>query len=534
MHSQCYPTADQESRRKEEFPGPHDQLRSWTAAAITSSRNTQSFGSASALVECGYSAASEAIRNFVIHRLVSVAYDHNSRRPLVALPLVLLRRIFGFISQDDRWPLSQTCRHLRSCCLGTPSLWQTILPLDWWHPCRITPGFTSIVSLLAARSLPGDLNFRSTYIIADERDEESVIALLLPIAHRLRFVAVHGLIKKVVDALQSSSLVLAEAKLTTDPGDPRVELPSGLFGGVGALRMLKLRRVDLPAIGKTCPALSNLRTFHWEDPVTLDVDPDMFRHILTLMPRLEHLHLLVQNLIWRDEGIVIPEVPSFRSFTLWFENEASHLLRFLRDVGSITQFRCISSKPPPIDSLLDGLAEHEVTAFIGPTRGELLIHPDTLGRPLSVIGDVRTLLGNNATIAWKARMQPSPSAAGLLTTLSLHEFFWPSLPIPPLPRLRWLRVTLGCCLAYQLSWIGRRDSILARWNLAAWNAPVLETLVIAHIPPPQHCQQILGNPPYQWIQANQTCFCAQTLAVSLTDVVGGSGAVGVRCVGPGS
>ncbi|EJD49100.1 hypothetical protein AURDEDRAFT_162039 [Auricularia subglabra TFB-10046 SS5] len=374
--------------------------------------------------------------------------------------------------------------------------------------------------------MPEDLNFRQAFLTAGVGDAKILTALLKPIMHRLRFFAISSLMQLdqagFRDLLDCPAPVLEEAKLASGFGNgdrPASELPSGLFAGTSKLHTLELRYIQLPPLGSTCPALSTVRSFTWEQMFSLDIDTMLFCHLLALMPRLEVLRLSVRDFIWSGMDVEMPGSCCLRSFTLWFEHEASGLVRCLRNVKTITHFYCSSARPTVTGALLDSLGEDEVTAYVGPVTSELVVLPAAFARPLSIRGNVINLFGAS-TLGWNASFQPSPLGASRITTLSLHEFYWPqSFVVPPFPRLRWLRVALASCFAYRMSPDGYFDSILADIELSTWDAPMLETVVIAYVMPKGNCQNAYAFLEDGVESILASCFCTRpTLAVCLSDV----------------
>lgn len=503
-------------------------LQRWTSTALESCREARGGEPSNSSPHVAFDAATKAVRDFAQHTLLWVAYDHNSRRPMVALPLLPLRCIFYFVDQDARWALSQTCRRLRACCLSTASLWRTTLPRYRWQGWPITPALASRFSLLAHRSLPGDLNYKGAFMAASAIDAETISTLLTPIMHRLRFIAIssltqmdelgfRNLLVTAAPALEEALLATSDFGHSQPSGSHPPELPSGLFEGSCSLRALELRYIRLPAIGSTCPALSGVRSFIWEHMFSLDVDTAMFCRILTLMPHLEILRLSVRVFAWSPSAVAMTAPCSLRSFTLFTDYAATNLAQCLRDVSSINNFYCLSAYPTLIPALLDDVAAYDVTAYIGPVTSELSVPLEAFARPVIIRGDVKALFGTIIS-GWDASLHPSAIGAGSLTRLSLHEFYWPNGTdsLPQFPRLVWLRIALASCFAYRMSPKGYNDSILAGRDVAAWDAPSLEMVVVSYVAPPKNCGD--GYFLHEDTFLLKMCFCARrTLPVCLSD-----------------
>lgn len=506
-------------------------LQRWASTTLERCRNEQGTEKSGAPAHVAFDAAAEAVRRFTQQTLLWVAYDYNSRRPMAALPLRPLRRMLCFVDQDTRWALSQTCRSLRACCLSTASLWRTTVPRYRWQGWPVTPALASRFSLLAQRSLPGDLDFRGALMATSAADVEIISALLTPVIHRLRFIAITSLIHReelgFKDLLETPAPVLEEALLAASgfgqgypTRTPPAELPSGLFAGSCSLRALELRNIRLPAMGSICPALSGIRSFNWEHMFELDVDTAIFCHILTLMPRLEVLSLSVHEFSWSLSPVAVAAPCRLRSFTLYTDQTAANIVRCLRDVSSINRFYYLSGLPASVPALLDDIAEHEVTAHIGPVTSELSVPQEAFTRQVVIRGDVRALFGASIP-SWDAALRPTALGAGSLTRLSLHEFYWPGTDgLPPFPRLVWLRIALASCFAYRMSPKVYSDSILAGRDVAAWDAPLLEAVVISHVAPPKSCRNAFVLPEdHMLLPLLETCFCARRmLPVCLSDV----------------
>lgn len=530
---------------------PAKALRSWTLEVLASMRNNIAKHGQPALdgsvAADAPSPPSEKVLQVVHNALLCVAGNYNRCSALLALPSAILRRIFDFVSYDDRWALSQTCQYLRRCCLATPTLWRTIPPR---RPpdgvlARLTTNFTRMVALLARRSVPEDLYFQAPFLINDTVDEVLTVELLLPLLPRLRFITLSfrwcGNWGRLSEILDSPAPVMGEARIfcSYEPMLPAAVLPSTLFAGgpEGQLRVMDLQHVRLPPLGQTCDALRNVRTFRWEDRFLLVITPTDLCRILALMPHLETLILNVRDFIWGDADVPIPASCRLRSLELCsitFKNG----LHCLRNLCTVTQFTYTSLRLPHAYSLVEDLAAYPLQAFAGPFRSQITVQLESARQPITVRGDVGNLFDQ---VVWANRLAISPPTAGSLTSLSLHESHWPDSelpPAPPFPTLRWLRVLLSACSERFSYSRGRAsgDCVLAQWDLPPWNAPMLETLRIAHAGPPpgRTCARLLSdrrrlipsltalNVALYDVTRSETslmsCYCAKPMAVWLADV----------------
>ncbi|EJD49101.1 hypothetical protein AURDEDRAFT_122576 [Auricularia subglabra TFB-10046 SS5] len=526
---------------------PAEALRTWTLAALDSGRTSQGGHDGLDLNVPAdiHSYTSAGIQQLVRSALMRVAGECNRHSALIALPAALLRRIFDFVRCDDRWALSQTCRDLRTSCLATPTLWRTLPPRRDWQPGRLTANFVNQLAVLAARSIPEELDFRVPYHFSDTTDETAslAVAVLKPLLPRLRFLTLWSISFEqwghFCELLESPAPALEDAQIhaSYESAERTPMLPSGLFAGSreGRLRALDLQHIQLPSAGRMCDALRNVRSFKWEARFIKVVGPTELCRILSLMPRLETLILFVDDFIWSDTDVELPVSCCLQSFELAYTRKFVNGFRCLRNLHTVSCFTCNLSRGTPA-LFLDAIAAYPLQAFVGPRQSEIVVQQENRTHSLTILGDADNI-GVNYW-GWDSEIAIYPTVAGSLTSLSLHENHWPATdPVPPFPNLRWLRLLLAACSDHVFAFRNplleqsTEDCILAQWDLPRWTAPVLETLLIAHAGSPHVCRQLtsdIGVNSFDLAAALgvaliserrlASCYCSKPIAVSLADI----------------
>ncbi|KZV97980.1 hypothetical protein EXIGLDRAFT_832437 [Exidia glandulosa HHB12029] len=486
---------------------------------------------------------------FFLPVLVAQAREINRANPLLNLHPDILLRIFQALSSRRRAILASTCFALHDFASRRGEVWSSGM--------STALGSLPTIKRLIDRSIPApveltvDLNWVLDPSDPDTAAHLDLISTTLPRLAHLSVViddrmsqwmnwfpppsSIPRLPKPVLRSADWSALccVLAAAEeapilcsLTLEYNGmtdfetftSTTSLPplrEDIFAcGAPLLRSCSLRGICLPL--QPCLAFSNVTTLSYQPkPAVLDV-PQILSCIDSL-PKLETLCMLVSDIVDAgDDSIgrrlsLSPKsmLKNLRVDGLLGNANAEALLAFLYRLGPLQQLAF--NTPHPLLVVQD-YAWHVERVALGVHMCEIYARIDCPPIPATLtrirlahpLGNIR-LHDNSPNAQWFTH----------LTTLTIHEFYWPRrhrTAFTTAPVLKSLCIVLASCYDTRYAMQRRRSDgslfVFQRSGLR-WSCPALETV---------HFSYALSTRCSYHLHPDELCCCRSTLTVSLREV----------------